>query len=99
MRKEESNMKMQMRWQLVLALGLVIMAVILHYAHYLIFGHPLSMLSFLGKKIAFVPLEVLFVTLIVHQLLTRHEGRIGDRRKMVYKREPSQYAVLYPEAV
>jgi len=73
-------MKMELRWQLILAVGLVILAVILHSVHFLIFGHLEHMLSFLGKKIAFVPLEVLFITLIVHQLLTRHERSVLVRK-------------------
>jgi branched-subunit amino acid transport protein len=73
-------MKMQLRWQLLLAVGLVLLAVLLHTVHFLIFGHLEHLLSFLGKKIAFVPLEVLFVTLIIHQLLTRHEHSVLVRK-------------------
>ena len=69
-------MKIQMRWQLMLALGLVLLTVVLLYIHIFVFGEPGQTLAFLGTKIAFIPLQVLFITLVVQQLLTRHERRV-----------------------
>jgi len=69
-------MKTSMRWQILFGIALVLVAVLLHYILFLIFGHPETILAFLGKKIAFIPLEVLFITLIVHQLLNRHERAV-----------------------
>lgn len=73
-------MKIKIRWQIVLAIGLVILTVVFHYIHFFVFGHPKQTLSFLGKKIAFIPLEVLFITLVVHQLLSRHERMVIVRK-------------------
>jgi len=61
------------RWELVFGIGLIVLAALLHYSHFLVFGEVSPLLSFLGKKIAFVPLEVLFITLIFHRLLGMHE--------------------------
>lgn len=69
-------MKINIRWQIIFGLGLIIFAGLLHYGHYLIFQDVHHLLSFLGKKIAFVPLEVLFVTLIIHQILSIHERSV-----------------------
>ena len=73
-------MKMNLRKQIALGAGLVVIAVVLHLIHFMIFGHPEETLAFLGKKIAFVPLEVLFITLIVHQLLNIHERSVLVRK-------------------
>ncbi len=61
------------RWELAFGIGLIVLAALLHYIHFMVFGEVSPLLSFLGKKIAFVPLEVLFITLIFHRLLGMHE--------------------------
>ncbi len=72
-------MKNTIRWEIVFGIGLIILAAGLHFLHYLVFGEVSPLLSFLGKKIAFVPLEVLFISMILHRLLNVHER--GMRRK------------------
>jgi len=63
------------RWQLWFALGLVLLSAALYAAHFAIFRDAHHVFIYLLGDIAFVPLEVLLVTLILHQLLTRREKR------------------------
>lgn len=63
------------RWQLSLGLSLVTVSVILYFVHYAIFQDAHHIFIFLVADIAFVPIEVLFVTLIIHQLLNEREKR------------------------
>ncbi len=72
-------MKNSVHWEIVFGIGLIILAAGLHFVHYLVFGEISPLVSFLGKKIAFVPLEVLFISMILHRLLSVHER--GMRRK------------------
>jgi hypothetical protein len=73
-------MKNTIRWELLFGAGLILLAALLHFMHYLVFGEVSPLLSFLGKKIAFVPLEVLFITLILHRLLTVHERTLLKKK-------------------
>lgn len=73
-------MKNSVRWELFFGIGLIVSAALLHFIHYLVFGEVSPLLSFLGKKIAFVPLEVLFITLILHRLLTLHERNVLKKK-------------------
>ncbi len=65
----------------LLALLLIAAAVVLHWLHYLVFGDAHHILIYLLGDIAFVPLEVLFVTVIVDRLLSERERR-GRQHKM-----------------
>lgn len=77
-------MKNNIRWEFLFGIGLIVIATVLHFLHYLVFGEVSPLLSFLGKKIAFVPLEVLFITLVFHKLLTMHErGMIKKKMNML----------------
>ncbi|KAB2833591.1 MAG: hypothetical protein F9K48_08060 [Candidatus Brocadia sp.] len=62
-------------WQLCLGLSLITVSVFLYFVHYAIFQDAHHIFIFLVGDIAFVPIEVLFVTLIIHQLLTQREKR------------------------
>ncbi|TVM03903.1 MAG: hypothetical protein CV087_02475 [Candidatus Brocadia sp. WS118] len=62
-------------WQLCLGLSLVTVSVFLYFVHYAIFQDAHHIFIFLVGDIAFVPIEVLFVTLIIHQLLNQREKR------------------------
>jgi hypothetical protein len=68
------------KWQFFFAIGLVALSVLLYGLHYAIFQDPHHIYIYLLGDIAFVPIEVLFVTLIIHQLL---ESR--DRRQKIEK--------------
>ena len=70
--EDSSNMK-QIKWQLLFGTALVILSALCYFAHYLIFHDAHHILIYLIGDIAFVPVEVLLVTLIIHQLLDRKE--------------------------
>jgi hypothetical protein len=68
------------KWEFFFAIGLIALSVLLYALHYLIFQDPHHIYIYLLGDIAFVPIEVLLVTLIIHQLL---ESR--DRRQKMEK--------------
>jgi hypothetical protein len=74
-------MKEETRWLLVAAAGLIALSVVLYTAHYLIFHDEHHLLIYLLGDLAFVPLEVLLVTLVIDQLLGSRE-RKARREKM-----------------
>ncbi|MBE7445936.1 MAG: hypothetical protein HS132_12065 [Planctomycetia bacterium] len=62
-------------WQIYLGLSLVAISVFFYFVHYAIFQDTHHIFIYLIGDIAFVPIEVLFVTLIVHRLLDKREKR------------------------
>ena len=60
-------------WQVRLGIGLVALSVVGYLIHYAIFRDVHHIFLYLVGDIAFVFLEVLMVTLIIHELLNRHE--------------------------
>lgn len=69
------KIKLRFHWQVWLALGLLALSAALYTLHYLIF-HDLHDIFFdLLRDIAFIPVEVLIVTLILHRLLTDQEKK------------------------
>ena len=72
------------RWQIVFGVSLVALSALVYFLHFLVFGDVHHIVIYLVGDIAFVPIEVLLVTLILHQLLTRHEKRsLLDKMNMV----------------
>ena len=63
------------RWQLFVGMGLVILSAVFYVLHYLIFRDPHHIFLYLIGDIAFVFIEVLLVTLIIHELLNQREKR------------------------
>ncbi len=63
------------RWQFLLAFVLVILSVVLYLSHYAVFEDTHHIFIFLLSDLAFVPMEVLIVTLIIHRLLRENERR------------------------
>ena len=61
------------RRQLPLALLLIVLSVVCYTFHYFVFHDLHHMLMFLVEDVAFVFLEVLLVTLVIHSLLERRE--------------------------
>ena len=70
-------MKEDTRWKLVAGIGLVTLSLALFTAHYLIFQDAHHLFIFFIGDIAFIPIEVLIVTLIIDQML---ESREKQRR-------------------
>ena len=64
-----------MRWQIILGLSLVVLSVIFYFIHYAIFRDLHHIFIYMIGDIAFVFIEVLLVTLIIHQLLSVREKR------------------------
>jgi hypothetical protein len=62
-------------WQILLGISLVILSAAVYLIHYLIFRDAHHIFIFLVEDIAFVFIEVLLVTLIIHELLSRREKR------------------------
>lgn len=62
-------------WQIRLGLGLIVLSVAWYFLHYLIFRDVHHIFIYLVGDIAFVFIEVLLVSLIIHQLLTERERR------------------------
>ncbi|MDD1718127.1 MAG: hypothetical protein LUO88_03530 [Methanoregulaceae archaeon] len=74
----------RLRWQVLLALFLVVLSAFLYVVHFIIFQDAHHILIYLLGDIAFLPLEVLFVTLVIDTLLERHERLIRiEKMKMV----------------
>lgn len=63
------------KWQIFLALIFIVLSAALYFVHYLIFHDAHHIFIYLLGDIAFVPIEVLLVTIIIHQLLTAREKR------------------------
>lgn len=62
-------------WQLILGISLVVLSAVLYGIHYLIFRDAHHIFIYMVGDIAFVPIEVLMVTLIIHRVLTDREKR------------------------
>ena len=65
----------RINWQIVLGIGLVILSGVFYIIHYAIFRDAHHIFLYLIGDIAFVFIEVLLVTLIIHQLLSQREKR------------------------
>ena len=66
-------MKENTRWWLIAAIGLVLLSVVVYTIHFLLFHDEHHLFIFLVGDLAFVPLEVLIVTLIIDRMLHSHE--------------------------
>ena len=66
----------RLNWQVLLALSLIVLSLLLYLLHYAIFRDPHHIYIYLVGDIAFVPIEVLLVAVIVHQLLSNREKRV-----------------------
>jgi hypothetical protein len=63
------------RWQLIVGVGLVVLSAVFYFLHYVIFRDPHHIFLYLLGDVAFVFIEVLLVTLIIHELLNQREKR------------------------
>lgn len=59
----------QMRWQIIFGVSLLTLSVFFYFVHYLIFRDAHHIFIYLIGDIAFVFIEVLLVTLIIHRVL------------------------------
>lgn len=66
----------RLNWKIELGILLVVVSAILYAVHFMIFGDAHHIFIYLLGDIAFLPIEVLLVTIVVHQLLSVREKRI-----------------------
>lgn len=77
-------MKEEIRWKLLAALGLITLSLAMFTAHYLIFQDDHHLFIFFAGDLAFIPIEVLVVTLIIDQMLeSREKQRRMEKLNMV----------------
>ena len=65
----------RLNWQFLLGLYLIALSAAFYLIHYGIFRDAHHIFIFLVEDIAFVPIEVLLVTLIIHRMLDAREKR------------------------
>ena len=65
----------RLNWQILLGLSLIALSALLYLGHYAIFKDAHHIFIYMVGDIAFVPIEVLLVTLIIHRLLNVREKR------------------------
>jgi hypothetical protein len=65
----------RVNWLFLLGLSLVGLSALFYFIHYAIFKDAHHIFIYLIGDIAFVPIEVLLVTLIIHRLLSNREKR------------------------
>jgi hypothetical protein len=71
----DKSMNENTRWKLIAGIALVTLSLALYTAHYLIFQDAHHIIIYLLGDIAFIPLEVFVVTLIIDQMLQSREKR------------------------
>lgn len=74
----------RLNWQVLLGLGLIVLSAVVYFIHYVIFRDARHIFIYMIGDIAFVFIEVLLVTLIIHQVLSMREKRaILEKLNMV----------------
>ncbi|MCL7410758.1 MAG: hypothetical protein P1P69_01765 [Methanosarcinaceae archaeon] len=63
------------KWYKIFGISLIVISAAVYFIHYLVFHDIHHIFIYFLGDIAFVPIEVLMVTLILHQLLTYMEKR------------------------
>lgn len=77
-------MKEDTRWKLIAGLGLVTLSLAILTVHYLIFQDANHLFIYFIGDLAFIPIEVLVVTLIIDQMLeSREKQRRMEKLNMV----------------
>ena len=70
-----STMNEDTRWKLTAGIGLVTLSLIIYFIHYLIFQDFHHIFIYFVGELAFIPIEVLIVTLIIDQMLESREKK------------------------
>jgi len=65
----------KLNWRAKLGVGLVLLSAALYFAHWLVFRDAHHIFIYMVGDIAFLPLEVLLVTMVIHALLEAHDKR------------------------
>src|SRR4030065_1784741 len=75
MEKSGGHSSKHFRWQIIFAASLICLSAILYFIHYALYRDAHHIFLYLIGDIAFVPIEVLLVTLVLHHLLSEREKR------------------------
>ncbi len=62
-------------WQTTLGISLVVLSIVLYTVHYYIFEDLHHIFIYMVGDLAFLPIEVLLVTIIIHSILNQREKR------------------------
>jgi len=65
----------RMSWKVALGVSLIILSGILYSLHYLIFGDARLMMMYFLADLAFLPIEVFLVMIVISQILSEREKR------------------------
>ncbi len=65
----------KMRWEIVLGIILILASAVLYYFHYAVFRDAHHIFIYLVGDVAFLPIEVLIVSLIIHRILSAREKK------------------------
>lgn len=65
----------RINWQVLLGMCLLVLSALFYFLHYLIFRDPHHIFVYLIGDVAFVFIEVLLVTLIIHSVLEKREKK------------------------
>jgi hypothetical protein len=77
-------MKEETRWKFIAGIALVVLSLAMFTAHYLIFQDSHHLFIFFVGDLAFIPIQVLVVTLIIDQMLeSREKQRRMEKLNMV----------------
>lgn len=71
----------RLSWQGTLGLSLVAVSGLVYLIHYAVFRDAHHIFIYMVGDIAFVPIEVLLVTLIMHRVLSDREKRLSVNRQ------------------
>lgn len=73
-------MKKRIKDNIIIGGGLLLLSLILHYIHVLIFKDIHHTMIFLVADIAFIPMEVFFTSMILERMLERREKEHGKEK-------------------
>lgn len=77
-------MKEDTRWKIIVGTGLIMLSLVTYAAHYMIFQDSHHLFIYFVGDLAFIPIEVLIVTLIIDQMLeSREKMQRMEKMKMV----------------
>jgi hypothetical protein len=66
----------KLNWKIKLSIGLVGLSTLLYLLHYAIYRDARHIFIYLLGDIAFIPIDVLLVVLVIHGIITGHEKRL-----------------------
>ena len=73
--KPERNTMKKINWQILMVPSLIAVSVFLYFIHFMIYDNADHILNSVLARIAFVPIQVLLIALVINRLLTYHEKR------------------------